>query len=1806
MDLRKTLVYLQIALQIFPPSSLIYLGATQQSYAQERVATVNTEAEEDTDQTLARTAIQAGTILGSDNGGSVTSAITSAATGAASAEVQEWLNQFGTARVNLSLDENFSLQDSDLDVLVPLYDDKKSNLLFTQLGGRRNDDRNIVNAGFGYRYFSDSWMWGTNVFYDRQVSGNQHQRLGAGTEFGWDYLKLSANGYFRLSDWKESKSYEDYDERVANGFDIRAKGYLPAWPQLGASVVYEQYYGDSVGLFGDDEDDRQKNPHAVTLGLDYTPVPLLTFGVNQKFGKGGEDDFQVNMAMTWTPGVPLRDQLDPSAVAARRTLMGGRQELVDRNNNIVLEYRKQDIISLSLPPEITGDEKTDHPVTAKVTAKHGLDHIEWQGDSFFNHGGKVESTSSPYQFTVTLPLWQDNNQNSYTLTGTAWDKNGNASNPSHMQINVNGIDVASLQSTTTASPVTIPADGVSTSQVTVTLYRDDGLNATGLASRLTATMAVSNVTPDTSGAEPKTHTLSSFTEQSPGVYVSTFTCGTTPDTVIVQPAIDGTIKLATAKIIEEPVTNIATLSSLEESATSALADGVSTITLTAHVVDQNGNTLKDKTIRWSADKTQAQLSATESTTDEKGQAQITVTSNDVIDTIVTASLDQGNSLSTPTLSFTADTADAQVVAIKANKTQVVANNKDSVKVSALVTDDNQHPLEGITVDWDIDKTDNTALGQRTSVTNDAGIATTELKSAKVGTITVAASVNNGAEKQTGEINFVADQESERVTDITLSKTQATADGVDSITYTATVTDTLGNPVSGATVNWSADNSDARLNPAQTTSDENGKSSITVTSQKAGDVIVTAQTSDTTPRQADKASFVADKATAHLLTVVSDKASALANGNDVITLTATVADAYNNLLEGVDVNWNVSPAGGVLSTNSGTTGADGVARVTLTSTTVDSYTVTATANNDSKDVKGLQFTVDVNSEHLEKIVATPSTEAIADGQSAITLTTHLIDNAGHPVSGETVNWSADNASATLSDAQSVTDEQGQVQITVTSADVIATVITAKHGGNDSQQSDTLHFTADQASAKVVTIVSDKYSVVANKMDKAIVTATVLDSHQHPLANVDVNWAIDKATDGSNLGQRSSKTNDQGQATTELSSDRVGSAKVSASYNGGEAKQTNEITFIADQTTEAVTSITLSKTQAIANGIDSITYEATLTDAQGHPVPNATVTWSADKRDAQLSTTQTTSDENGKSSITVISLKAGDVIITAQTSDVTPYDADKATFIADKTTAKVLEVDSDRDSGLANGNDALKITAKVVDANDNLVSDMDVSWSKDLSTGTLSTDSSKTNASGLAEVSLRSMEVATYKVTAETNGTSGSKSGLSFIGDNATALVVSIDADKKVDIIADKDTVTLTALVEDENHHPLSGITVNWSSSDEANSTFKPGASSVTNEQGIATITFSTLKAGTVNVTASVNSSSQVQPLEVIANEATAKVTLTSDKKQGIADGIDKVIWTATMLDKNGNPVIGKNMTWTTNNADVTLDTTTNVTDDQGQATSGGSSLKSGKVIVTARADVTPSRYDDSDQVTFVGDAKTAHLVTLTHDIDHAAAGVDTVHYTVEVRDGNDNLVPDASVAWTTDINRLSASSTTTDKNGIATVGLSGTKFGFATVTATINDSTLTDNKVEFIASVSGDWIIEDASALDEYNGPYVSSFPKLGYVATGDTVGPTDIFYSNGVPGNTLITIPMTNVETNAVITVTISARNSTPCAGMQFNDASTCELAESRANFQFRTYDGDNAHIPSGVYTGKITYDGKDWDSSWALSYTTTVKLTKP
>ncbi|EHO9417864.1 inverse autotransporter beta domain-containing protein [Salmonella enterica] len=536
------------------------------------------------------------------------------------AAVSKWLSQFGTVKVQLGINnEDLSLTESSLDMLVPLYDDGDM-LWFTQTGGRYRDKRTTLNLGTGVRVFSGKWMYGVNTFFDDDITGH-NRRLGAGAELWTDYLKFSGNVYYRLTDWHQSRDFDDYDERPANGFDATISGWLPAYPQLGGKLKYEQYYGDEVALI--DKDTRQHNPQAITAGIEYTPVPLVTIGTDYR-KSGGHDDNQFNVQFKWTPGRSFSEQLSPDAVASERTLAGSRLDLVERNNNIVLEYKKQEVIRLTIPEFIHGPGGSQQIFSAVVTGKYGLDQIKWQTSSAFTSaGGEIQIPSVAGVYQMKMPAWQANGTNQYEVTGVAWDIKGNASKPVRMQINVDrpGVDASKSQIQLDSQDV-LPADGKTTRKIILKANDSNGLPVTGIAplihfsgSFVTTGSGTKNSTPGVTAMLGRaTRTVSEFvfspayaettpaekmggcivgvfTEKAPGIYEATLTTGKVTGELTLMFEADS-VKLRPLKITLGEV--VYTLDSARLLTLHPVSDGLTTPEELISVKDKDGQPVRNE------------------------------------------------------------------------------------------------------------------------------------------------------------------------------------------------------------------------------------------------------------------------------------------------------------------------------------------------------------------------------------------------------------------------------------------------------------------------------------------------------------------------------------------------------------------------------------------------------------------------------------------------------------------------------------------------------------------------------------------------------------------------------------------------------------------------------------------------------------------------------------------------------------------------------------------------------------------------------------------------------------------------------------------------------------------------------------------------------------------------------------------------------------------------------------------------------------------------------------------------------------
>ena len=296
-----------------------------------------------------------------------------------------------------------------------------------------------MNIGLGHRRFRDKWMLGYYAFLDSDVN-NGYLRTGLGVEGAHHYTKFGSNLYWPLSKWKRlEQTY--WDVRPARGYDVNFVGYLPTYPALGGRLKYEHYFGGSVGAFS--YPDLRSHPNIITLGLRYTPIPLLTFSVDRRMVTWASNEMQAsikfNLSLDKTWSQQLRRQ------SATSQPFGSRYDMVERNSRIILEYK--DPIFIQISDLITGGSQQEIPFGFNVTSKFPVTTIVWSGSAAQACGlanGCVRVAENGQYFLV-LPAYQSGASNQYQLQAQVTNQAGMSGNSNIMSVTVS--------STTTPEPI---------------------------------------------------------------------------------------------------------------------------------------------------------------------------------------------------------------------------------------------------------------------------------------------------------------------------------------------------------------------------------------------------------------------------------------------------------------------------------------------------------------------------------------------------------------------------------------------------------------------------------------------------------------------------------------------------------------------------------------------------------------------------------------------------------------------------------------------------------------------------------------------------------------------------------------------------------------------------------------------------------------------------------------------------------------------------------------------------------------------------------------------------------------------------------------------------------------------------------------------------------------------------------------------------------------------------------------------------------------------------------------------------------
>ncbi|KPH35095.1 bacterial Ig-like domain family protein [Escherichia coli] len=1360
-------------------------ATTSQKSHEQQNAVPPANGENTLENQIASTSQRVGTLLSQDMNSEQASGMARGwASSEASGAMTDWLNNFGTARISLGVDEDFSLKNSQFDFLHPWYD-TPDYLLFSQHTLHRTDDRTQINTGLGWRHFTSSWMSGINLFFDHDLS-RYHSRAGLGAEYWRDYLKLSSNAYIGLTGWRSAPELDnDFEARPANGWDLRAEGWLPAWPQLGGKLVYEQYYGDEVALF--DKNDRQSNPHAITAGLNYTPFPLLTLSAEQRQGKQGENDTRFAVDLTWQPSSSMQKQLNPDEVAGRRSLAGSRYDLIDRNNNIVLEYRKKELIRLSLLDPVKGKSGEIKPLVSSLQTKYALKGYNIEAAALEAAGGKVSTSGK--DITVTLPGYRFTNtpetDNTWSIDVTAEDVKGNLSRHEQSMVVIQAPTLSQKDSLLSVNPLTVAADKKSTTTLTVTAHDSDGTPVPGLALQ-TRSEGVQDIT------------LSDRTDNGDGSYTQILTAGTTSGSVTLTPQINGE-----SAVKESIVVNIVPVVSSRDHS-SITIDNVSyyagdDIKVRVELKDDSNqpvayqkeelvkavtveNSKPGATIVWHEE--QPGVYAANYPAYKQGTA-----------LRAQLSLHNWNApLQSHIYNIEANQNKARVATLSATNNDVYADKKTFNTLTINVTDESDNPLTNHQVTFKNEKGSAEFVEPPQQNTDAYGVATINMVSQVAEENTISATLPNGFSQRI-IAKFVSDSSTPKFKQLVADPDTIIAGNSQGSTLTAIITDFHNNPLKDMKVNFVAPGG-SQLDNTTATTDQSGIVRVHLTSSKAGSYSVDASLEvDKNIHQSVTITVVPNREQS-VMTLNAGSGSAIANNTNIVTLTASVKDVYGHPLPDEDVKFTLpaSMTGNfTLSSETARTDANGDAVVTLRGTKAGEFTVTATlTRNNTVAYQQVTFIGDTNSAQLQPLTASLNS-IVAGNSTGSTLTATILDAYQNPLKDQLVTFQSNDV--TLSETEVTTNTLGQATVTMTSniAGQHNVVVSRKAQASDNKTF-SLSVLPDESSAKVISITGAEKTITVG--ENITLRILVQDAFNNVIAGQRVRLSAQPTTNIT-IGD-TAYTDNNGYAYVNLLSTQPGVYQVTATLDNNSSSKVD--VNVANGKLE----LTSSKPETTVHNSEGITLTATARNARGELMPGQIITFSVTPEGATLSNTgEVLTDQSGQAKVTLTSDKVNVYTVTAIMGKDVPVQSQVTVAVkADAKTAHVVSVVASPDTITADGIDSSTITSRVEDDYGFPVEGVDISHGLDTKgSPVVNIPTTRTDQSGQVTATITSTLAETLTVNVQVPGTANQSATITLVAGTAdeSKSILKSDVDTlKADY---QQSAKLTLTLQDKYGNPI---------------------------------------------------------------------------------------------------------------------------------------------------------------------------------------------------------------------------------------------------------------------------------------------------------------------------------------------------------------------------------------------------------------------
>ena len=600
-------------------------------------------------------------------------------------------------------------------------------------------------------------------------------------------------------------------------------------------------------------------------------------------------------------------------------------------------------------------------------------------------GGTLSGTTSVAAVNGTATfstLNIDKAGTGYTLSASSGALPGATSSA----FNITAGAVSAGNSTVSANPTSVIADGSTTSTITVTLL-DSGNNP---VSGKTVTLS--------QGTGSSTISAASGPSNASGVV--TFTVKDTKAEAVTYTATDSTDSIA---ITQKPVVTFtagavnATKSTVSASPGSVVADGSTTSTITVTLLDANNNPLSGKTVTLAQGTGSSIISAASGASNASGVVTFTVKDTKA-ETVTYSATDATDSIAisqTAQVIFTAGPASAAKSTVSANPISVTADGTTTSTITVTLLDANNNPASGKTVTLS-QGTGSSTISAASGASDSSGVVTFTVRDTKAEAVIYSArDATDGVNiTLTAMVTFTAGPVSAAKSTVTANPTSVTADGTTTSTITVTLLDANNNPVSGKTVALSQGTGSSTISVASGASNASGVVTFTVKDTKAETVTYSATDTTDTIAITNTASvtFNPGAITQLVFGNIGPQTAGVA-----FNITVTAEDAHGNTVTSYNANGNnanISSTGTLLGgsfTSQSFTNGVLVQSVTITNT--GSFTITADGNagHAASGVSGTSNSFTVNPGAPAKLVMSQQpTSTLLNQKIAPAVTVQILD------------------------------------------------------------------------------------------------------------------------------------------------------------------------------------------------------------------------------------------------------------------------------------------------------------------------------------------------------------------------------------------------------------------------------------------------------------------------------------------------------------------------------------------------------------------------------------------------------------------------------------------------------------------------------------------------------------------------------------------------------------------------------------------------------------------------------------------------